>query len=791
MPSILRAAQCGACLLALCAPLPAAAQAVQRVAADEAGGNAEVSSDDETQTAEEIVVQGQIGYRNRSSSPEPVLVYDTEYFQRFEPLTIGDALKRVPSVTFLSDVIESDGARLRGLDPGYTQILINGEKVPGSNVDRSFFLDRIPAELVDRVEIVRSNSARRTADAIAGTLNIVLRDAYDLEGGYARVGGLLFDDGEIKPSVALVYGGRVGPGRLLVGGTIQGRYNPKRKSSLRYGDSPENNAAFEEEEFDNREDQSDVRDGTDYNANASYAMDLGPTKVEFDGFFVKTDRTETERSFEYDDPTLVSGPLPDGNLLTDNANVDRIDQESFNGSIKVAHDWSFGRTGVRASYSGFIEDRYETEFEIDFDTDEDPPEFSGTLTTTDLNDREYALALDHRVALAPEIGLLFGGYLQNKNRRQNVSEAEDEFELDESVRLWDQFEEDPTDLANPFEEAEPVTGGFNRIDENRRDAFALVEGRSGIVAWEAGVRYEHTDMEIRDLESGDRFDSDYGLLLPSASLKADVSGKDRITASVARTNRRPRFDYLSPALLEEEVADNDFLGNPELKPETAWGVDVGYERRLGRTGVAGVNVFYRKVSDLVELAAVIDAVTGEPVEGSEGEGTLILQPQNTGNGRVWGIEFDLSASLGFVGLPDTGVFGNFSLLRSRIRDEFGPRRFNGQSKYVYNAGFIQNLRSIGAAFGVTYRKQGPAVDRIVGEEIRTTYGADLEVFVEKRLFGKMTIRAVGSNLLNGKKKEAFNKFDSIGDQIDRDFDEYELESEKAGPVFQLVARYAF
>jgi hypothetical protein len=198
----------------------------------------------------------------------------------------------------------------------------------------------------------------------------------------------------------------------------------------------------------------------------------------------------------------------------------------------------------------------------------------------------------------------------------------------------------------------------------------------------------------------------------------------------------------------------------------------------------GVNLFYRRVKDLVEVAN-----TG--IEGSEGDGTFVLQPQNSGSGKASGIEFDLSTSLGFIGLSDTGLFGNLSLLDSSIRDFAGKRRFNGQSKYVYNFGFIQNLRRLNAAFGATFRKQGPAVDRIVGEEIRTTYGADLEVFVEKRLFEKLTVRAVGSNLLNGKKKEAFNKFTTVGDQLNRDFDEYELEAEEAGPVFQLVARYAF
>ena len=51
--------------------------------------------------------------------------------------------------------------------------------------------------------------------------------------------------------------------------------------------------------------------------------------------------------------------------------------------------------------------------------------------------------------------------------------------------------------------------------------------------------------------------------------------------------------------------------------------------------------------------------------------------------------------------------------------------------------------------------------------------------------------SVGSNLLNTKKEEVFNKFDNIADQLDRDFDEFELESETAGPVYQLIARYSF
>ncbi|MET1756337.1 TonB-dependent receptor [Novosphingobium sp. RD2P27] len=741
-------------------------------------------SDSEITAARDIVVIGGIGYRNRVDTPEPILQYDTEYFQRFEPLTAGDALKRVPSVTFLSDVIESDAPRLRGLPPGYTQILINGERVPGASADRSFFLDRIPAELISRVEIIRSSSARRTADAVAGSLNIVLRDGYELDGGYVRAGGLRYDDGEVEPSLGFVWGGAVGAGRLLLGGNLQGRHNPKVKQSFRYGDSPENDPDYATEEFDNREDQTDTRDGKDYSFNGTYEIDGDTTNFKLNGFYVRTDRTETERSFEYDDPTAITGPVPAGNLLSDNANFTDINQENYTIDGKLSHEWAAGKTSLRLAYARFEEDRNESEYEIGFDVDEgDEPEFEGEFTRSSIRDKELSIRLEHEIPLTEQVKFVFGGYYQDKTRRTDIREAEQE---GEATFVWDQFSRNPTELSGPFGDFEAPDGGYNRIKEKRRDVFALIEGESGGLVWEAGVRYESTKVRIRDFTVDDDIAnqrSKYDKFLPSASFKLSLTERDRIIGSVARTVRRPDFNYLTPALIEEEVGDSDLLGNPQLMPESAWGADIGYEHRMG-SGILGINFFYRDISDLIEL-------TNTGVEGSEGEGTFVFQPQNVGEGKVWGVELDLSTDLAVVGLPNTGLFGNVSWLDSEITDFAGKRRFNDQAKYVYNFGAIQDIPSYGVAFGATYRKQGPAYGRVISEEVRTTYGADLEVFVEKRVGKTFTIRAVGSNLLNGRKREVFNKFDNLEDQLDRDFDEYELESEKAGPVFQIMARYAF
>jgi outer membrane receptor protein involved in Fe transport len=745
---------------------------------------------------EEVIVTGEPAMRNRTDDVVPTLSYDLEYFQRFEPLTVGDALKRVPSVTFLSDVLESDGVRMRGLDPAYTQILINGERVPGAGVDRSFFVDRIPAELIDRVEVVRSSSANRSGDAMAGAINIVLRDAFALDGGYLRGGAILLNDGEVKPTFGAVWGGEMGPGRLLVGGSVQGRRNPKEKFSQRF-DEPGDS-------LDNTEIQTDTRDGTDYSFNAAYDVDVVGGELSLSGLFVRTDRLQAERSLEYadgieDDANLAKSNVNDLDILTDNWSVGARYQREMLG----------GETTFRLGYAAIDDDQYEFEDEFTYDDDNlpfpDADVFESTRTRTNVQDQELSAALQHKVDLGG-VELEFGVQYAGKERDTDVSATELEVEIDDAPAP------PPAIVYDPFE---PVDGGVNTIEETRIDPYVMVSGETGALKWQAGLRYETTDVTITDETVAPALretETDYAVLLPSASLRFSLSDTDRITASVARTVRRPNFDFISPALLEGAYGDNDFLGNPNLEPETAWGADLGFERRLGRRGVVGVNLFYRDVSDLIELVNTgdysdealgnYDDVYDEEIDGgatpdeaaaiAEEELTsFVLTADNVGDGQVWGVEFDLSTPLDFIGMENTGVFMNVSWLDSSVDDFAGERRFNSQSDYVLNLGFTHDIPTWGAAFGATYRKQGDAESRIVGEEVLTSYGADLEVFVEKRFAENVVVRLTGSNLLDSSKDEIFDKFNTLGDQLDRGYDEYEIETEKAGPVFQLVARVAF
>lgn len=780
-----------ACATLTSLPVVALAQTEQQTAQQTPDGASEAKQLDT------IVVQGEITYRNRTDDIAPVLAYDLEYFQRFEPNTVGDMLKRVPGVGFVgSDIMEYDGAQLRGLGGGYTQVLINGKQVPGAGDDRSFYVDRIPAEMVDHIEIKRSSSANRSGDAIAGAINIVLRDAYEFNGSYIRVGVNRWYDGEVNPTFGAVTSFEALGGRLLAGVNVQDRYRAKIKRSDRFTDNTR-------EEKVSWEDQTEVKDGRDYSANLSYTADVGETgRFSIDGFYVKTDRDVSEVSFseELDDDETINARVP---------GLDPYDQKNYGISAEYKFDMAGGTTELSVDHARFENSQATTEGEEVYVSGEENWDETWSIEGAEWDETAYeAEAVSAKDAetgfklahMRPVGGadLEFGVDYRTKKRESLVTSYE-----------WEAEEEGQTPSFPADYELDGSVASV--IEEKRLDPYIMLSSKGEVFSWEAGLRYETTKTEVEyleDEESEGRVSKDYNELLPSVNLRWDITPSDRINFSVAKTVKRPNFNELIPALLDGEFGDNDYIGNPQLEPETANGLDIGFEHRLGKKGVVGLNFFYRDVKNLIEIVNtgepseemqdtweemiedgdavdLADAMAQEPAE------SWLYTSDNVGDGKVWGFEFDLSTPLSAFGLDNTGVFLNYSWVDSKVDDFMGERRFNDQAKSTFNIGFIQDLPSLAASFGMTYRKQGDAYARLLGEEAIIRYGDELDVFVEKRFGDSFSVRLSANNLLDASKDEFFDKFNTEADQIDRDYDEYELESEEAGPSYQLVMRWAF
>jgi outer membrane receptor protein involved in Fe transport len=456
-----------------------------------------------------------------------------------------------------------------------------------------------------------------------------------------------------------------------------------------------------------------------------------------------------------------------------------------------------GETKVDFGWSEFSDGSIMTEEESGYDDDDTPPSFDereGTREILSGSDTELSFKLAHEREWA-RTQFEFGIDVNDKDRDSRLSVSEvDTDEPGAPLPAYDEFDVFATEIA-----------------ERRLDPYAMFTGEHGAIDWEAGVRFETTEVDVQS--DGESFTQDYNEVLPSAHLRWNLSDRDRLLFSVSRSVRRPNFNFLVPTLLEGEYGDNDFFGNPLLRPETANGIDLGFERRLGTQGIVGFNVFYRDVRDLIEIVNtgepsdeavsdyeddVDDFIDDHPGADETTPGYPQFDPEsfvysvdNVGDGYVYGFEFDLSTPLSIVGLDNTGIFLNYSWLDSEVQDLIGERMFNDQAKYVGNIGFVQEMPDWNASFGASYRRQGDALARILAEEVSTQYGADLELFLEKLIGRNMSWRLTASNLLDASKDEVFNKFDTLGDQVDRNFDEYELETEKAGPVVQLIARYTF
>jgi outer membrane cobalamin receptor len=222
-------------------------------------------------------------------------------------------------VAFTSDIGESDSPQLRGLGQGYTQVLVNGRPIPGAGNDRTVFVDRIPAEIIDRIEIVRSPTADMDSQGIGGTINIILKDGTSLPPGIiARAATLYFPDTETwKGSGAVSWSGRNQAETVAWSLTVdaQQRYNPKLTRQEVFDDDvpgfeSSTNGLDLFRPFDRngsiaveRQEELDTRRSFDLSLNGDITFQLGEqSKMRFDGFYIRTRRTDTEQTINLERP---------------------------------------------------------------------------------------------------------------------------------------------------------------------------------------------------------------------------------------------------------------------------------------------------------------------------------------------------------------------------------------------------------------------------------------------------------------------------------------------------------
>lgn len=143
---------------------------------------------------QEIVVTGQAygqtqAINEQLASMQISSVVSSARIQELPDNTVAESVGRLPGVTVLRSGGEGNEVVVRGLEPKYNQITIDGVEMSSSSIkDRSSDLSMISSNMLDGIQVTKSVTADMDANVVGGTINFQLHEARSNEFGRPVIG---------------------------------------------------------------------------------------------------------------------------------------------------------------------------------------------------------------------------------------------------------------------------------------------------------------------------------------------------------------------------------------------------------------------------------------------------------------------------------------------------------------------------------------------------------------------------------------------------------------------------
>lgn len=682
------------------------------------GAQAQQGKDALLPTATVIAAKEEV--QARAAAPNPVVVVGREEIEKTNDLTLGDFLRRQPGISFTGPAGNIKDIRMRGMDKGYTQILVDGELWLGSTKERQIQVDQLPMSMIERVEIIRSPLADLPLDGIAGTINIVLRRADYSEFNIKAGGGVIDGQEGSKPQGTLqINYAHAWDNGLSLAMPLNYNYRhelktkPKITETFSASTGARTALAEEYEVEDNRVEEYTLGPRLGFKPNDVDSYTLNGF---FNGNYGKKEKPVEKWSAL--NPAAGTGFVSNGSSF-EQEDKDRVTQ-------RLGAQWQRRVTPQLTSQLGAMwqrasEDKYKPKQSYDS---------LGTLTSTELEDstvradsRKLYGTLRYTDLAAHN--LLAGLELQKDGRQDDKQKSTNG--VPASQGLGDRFDIDET--RKVF---------YLRDDWQIAAAHVLVPG----------VRYELRETASLD-GAGAHHEGDSQAWNPSLAYRWDMTKSWRLRAAAAQTLKPPKFEQLTSMVTSSSGSNTssnpDKSGNPDLQPETSRGIDLGVETDFfGRTGIAAFNLSQRFIDNMVESQV-----------SQESNGRWVERPVNIpGTSMTRAYEFDTRFDLRWLGLKDVVLLGNASRFQSRKAGTSEPLK--DQPKYVYNLGMDWRVKGWQTTFGWRYNVQGKIAKASgdIESELKM-----LDAFVYWDINETWALRLSGSNLLDAKKdklKESYS-----------------------------------
>ena len=447
--------------------------------------------------------------------------------------TVSDVLDNVPSVT-----VDPDGTiALRGNEN--VRILIDGKPSGLAGINIADALKLLPADAVEKVEVITNPSARYDAEGSGGIINIVLRKgkAQGINGSvvisagdpeaYGASSNLNFRSDNFNLFSNFGYNYRNSPGNSL--------------NDAEYFNSDGTTSSFVNERRKNNR----LNEGF----NSNFGIDL---------FLDKKTTWSNALTF-----SKSRGKNPDNVFF-------------YN------FDDTFTPTFVRNRFNDQKNNDFNFEYSTNFTKNFEKEDHKLTIDVAISQNRDNDSSIIYDQIIGDSSSLFTESTLNNQKQQRNLFQTDYVLPIGENGRFEagyrGNFQNNLTEFA-----IEPNTLYSNTLEYKEYvNAFYTQYGNKiNKFSYFLGVRFEDSDIEVNSLTTNSFNNKKYNNFFPTATVNYEFSDSNSMSLSYSKRINRPRGRFLNPFSTYSSNI-NIFQGNPDLNPAYTNAIDLGYLKRWSK-----------------------------------------------------------------------------------------------------------------------------------------------------------------------------------------------------------------
>ncbi len=570
-------------------------------------------------------------------------------------------MRRLPGVTTGGRPGRTGAPRMRGMGGGYTQILIDGQRIPPG-----FNIEEITPEQVERIEIYRAPTAETGTRAIAGTINIILREPLRSTNNDFRL-GLQEERNELSPHFSVTHNGILSDTGTynVTASANQTRHLTDTATHTTYSDATTGVTTLEQT---GSSQTADLRNNMFLSGRALWRLGAGE-QFGIHAFLAHNN---------YESQTAGT--------LTQLIGTDPSPFATRTGTSNSSND--VARLNLNLSKRIDAETRYELRLS------------GGTFSSaTGSLSRQFADAGNQTLLQATDGNVHDRSWNSAGKLIQNVALGGQAITAGYEVEGLRRRENSLT-LLNGVQQLEDL--GTEFAVSTQRTALFIQDEWDPAPNWSVNVGLRYETIQTKSSVAGDTYSNTSRVLSPLAHLVWRFAAPMRdqlrlsltnsyLSPTVTQLSARPSLNTLFPAPGANTGITADRAGNPNLKPQTANGIDFAYETYFDSGGMASVNLFQRNIDQFIRNVTTLENVSWA------NSPRYVNRPQNLGKAMTRGIEFDGKFQLKEIvatTLP-LSLRVNLSVFDSKVDAVLGPyNRIDQQPRATANVGF--EYRFVGA-----------------------------------------------------------------------------------------------